>query len=401
MKVNWVNIPEVLFFQEGPGVRKWQFKDKGVKLLNGGNINKGKLNLSSTKLYLSEEEAYGKYNHFLADEGDLIFACSGVVVDNFHNKITFVKKEHLPLCMNTSTMRFKVLDESIIDIVYVKYYLQTRLFSGQLRRLITGSAQLNFGPSHIKKIKIPLPSLSEQKRIAGILDAADSYRQKTKALIAKYDALTQSLFLDMFGDPITNPLGWDMFTNDDINIKIVDCPHSTPKYVDSISNYPCIRTSEIKNGSIEWKSMKYLNKENHIERIARLEPLEDDLIFGREGLVGEIALIPKNISISLGQRVMLFRVNKKIILPLFYHALIMSNGIQQKIKSKTIGATVKRINIKDVKLIELPVPPLTLQNQFADRVAVIEKQKALAQDSLVQAEDLFNSLLQKAFKGEL
>ena len=83
---NWkeVLIPEVLFFQEGPGVRNTQFRESGVKLLNVGNINNGVINLSSTKTHLSEEEAFGKYSHFLVDEGDLLIACSGIIVENFH-----------------------------------------------------------------------------------------------------------------------------------------------------------------------------------------------------------------------------------------------------------------------------------------------------------------------------
>ena len=98
---------DVLFFQEGPGVRKWQFKQEGVKLLNGGNINNNTINLSSTKHYLSEDEAYNKYKHFLIDEGDLLIACSGITINTFYKKIAFIKRKDLPLCLNTSTMRFK------------------------------------------------------------------------------------------------------------------------------------------------------------------------------------------------------------------------------------------------------------------------------------------------------
>ena len=92
------SLHDLLFFQEGPGVRNWQFKDKGVKLLNVRNINNNKINLDATSVYISEEEAYGKYSHFLADAGDLVIASSGIVVENFHNKIAFIKEEHLPLC---------------------------------------------------------------------------------------------------------------------------------------------------------------------------------------------------------------------------------------------------------------------------------------------------------------
>jgi type I restriction enzyme S subunit len=144
-KKGWelVKLGEVVFFQEGPGVRNFQFKTSGVKLLNVGNINNGNLNLDATKIFISEEEAYGKYKHFLIDEGDLLIASSGIVVDNFHNKVTWADKEHLPLCLNTSTIRFKSLDKNILDIRFFSFFLKTRLFSNQLSKLITGSAQLN------------------------------------------------------------------------------------------------------------------------------------------------------------------------------------------------------------------------------------------------------------------
>ena len=201
-------ISDIYFYQEGPGVRKWQFTNEGVKLLNVGNINNGRIDLSSTKVNISEKEAFGKYSHFLIDEGDLLIACSGIVVDNFHNKIAFVNKENLPLCLNTSTMRFKQLPEKKGELTYLKYFLQTNHFKDQLSKLITGSAQLNFGPSHIRKIEIPLPSLAAQQKIAAILDKADELLQYNQQLIAKYDALRQSLFLDMFGDPVRNEKDW-------------------------------------------------------------------------------------------------------------------------------------------------------------------------------------------------
>ena len=112
VSMSWesVKIPDVLFFMEGPGVRNTQFTTHGVKLLNVGNINDGLLNLDATKKFISEKEAFGKYKHFLVEDGDLLIASSGIVVDNFHNKITWAKAEDLPLCMNTSTIRFKSLD---------------------------------------------------------------------------------------------------------------------------------------------------------------------------------------------------------------------------------------------------------------------------------------------------
>src|SRR5690625_5399460 len=111
-------------YQEGPGVRKRQYKQDGVKLLNVANLQKGKVDLSTSERYISKEEAYGRYEHFLVDEGDLIIASSGIQISYFEEKMGFITKKHLPLCMNTSTIRFKTLNEKILNIRYFMYLLK-------------------------------------------------------------------------------------------------------------------------------------------------------------------------------------------------------------------------------------------------------------------------------------
>ena len=170
MKKTWVNIPDVLFFQEGPGVRNTQYTKKGVKLLNVANLVDGKVDLSTSDRYISEEEAYGKYKHFLCDAGDLIVASSGIKVEYIDKKMGFIEKSMLPLCMNTSTIRFKVLDKNKLHIRYFMYYLKSQNFKGQLAGEITGSAQLNYGPSHLKKMKMPLVDIAVQNEIVHQMD---------------------------------------------------------------------------------------------------------------------------------------------------------------------------------------------------------------------------------------
>jgi len=106
--------------------------------------------------------------------------------------------------MNTSTIRFKP-KKDISDLCYLRHWIDGPEFREQISRLVTGSAQQNFGPSHLRSIQITLPSLSEQRRIAAILDKADALRLKRKQSLDVVDGLTQSIFLEMFGDPVTNP----------------------------------------------------------------------------------------------------------------------------------------------------------------------------------------------------
>jgi type I restriction enzyme S subunit len=167
-------LSEFYWYQEGPGVRKHQFTTSGVKLFNGTNIQNSRINLFNTETHVSSEEAEGAYSHFLADAGDLVIACSGISVDKFDEKIAFIKKEHLPLCMNTSTMRFKVKEDADACLTFLQYFMMSPFFKNQIRRQITGSAQLNFGPSHVGKCFIAMPSLAEQKKISALLSLADN-----------------------------------------------------------------------------------------------------------------------------------------------------------------------------------------------------------------------------------
>lgn len=174
-----VPLSEAFWFQEGPGVRKWQFTPSGVKLLNVGNIEKdGSINLAKTDRHVSLEEAQGKYKHFLVDEGDLVIASSGISFDVdglLRTRGGFVEKEHLPLCMNTSTIRFKAV-EGKSSLRYLQAWINSSGFRSKITRLVTGSAQQNFGPSHLRQLTIPLPPLVDQNRFCRI--AARIERQK-------------------------------------------------------------------------------------------------------------------------------------------------------------------------------------------------------------------------------
>jgi len=186
-------LPEISWFQEGPGVRTSQFTPTGIKLLNGTNIYKGKLILDSTNRFISEREAFGPYSHFLVDDGDILIASSGITIDKFEEKISFAKKEDLPLCMNTSTIRFKVKGENI-DALFLYYFLMSKKFKDQIGAWATGSAQLNFGPSHLDKIEIYLPKeKAEQTAIATILFDIDAEIKKLESQLTKYQNIKQGM----------------------------------------------------------------------------------------------------------------------------------------------------------------------------------------------------------------
>jgi type I restriction enzyme S subunit len=188
-----VNLPEYCWFQEGPGLRKWQFTRKGMKVINVTNLqSSGILDLEKTDRHITLKEFQNNYRHFEIDEGDFVMASSG----NSYCKTSVVRKIDLPLMMNTSVIRFKALDG--IDTGYMEHYLRSRYFKDQIDLLITGGAQPNFGPYHLRRVFIPLPpTIKEQKAIAQILSDMDeelqALRRKREKMVGVKEGMMQEL----------------------------------------------------------------------------------------------------------------------------------------------------------------------------------------------------------------
>lgn len=186
-------LSEIIWFQEGPGLRNWQFRNKGLKVINVTNLQEyGYLDLDKTDRHISIEEFEKMYKHFLIDDGDVVMASSG----NSYCKTSVVRKRDLPLLMNTSVIRFKPLGG--LDYYFMLIYLKSHFFKNQIDFLITGGAQPNFGPAHLRKIIIPLPkNQNEQRAIAQIFTDMDTEIESLERKRDKYRAIKQGMMQEL------------------------------------------------------------------------------------------------------------------------------------------------------------------------------------------------------------
>ncbi len=394
MKQGWEikKLPDVVWFQEGPGVRKHQYTTSGIKLLNVANLVNGQINLSTSDRYISEEEAYGRYKHFLADEGDLILASSGIQVEYIEKKMGFVRKEHLPLCMNTSTIRFKSIDTERLHISFFMYFLKSDYFKLQLYKLITGIAQLNFGPLHLKQILIPVPPLPVQEQIVSELDLLSGIIEKKREQLKELDALAQSIFYDMFGDPITNEKGWEVKKLGEV---CKTTSGGTPSK--GQSNYydggtiPWLRSGEV-NKMYIYDTELFITEEGLENSSAKWFP-EDTVVIAMYGAtVGQVGILRKRMTTN--QAICGILPNETFI-PIYLFHFLQSNK-EEYIKMASGGAqpNISQNIIRDTTII---TPPLPLQHQFASKIEAIERQKELIKQSISETEILFNERMQHYF----
>jgi type I restriction enzyme, S subunit len=283
-----------------------------------------------------------------------------------------------------------------INNEYLLYFL--RCNEKEIADKGTGSTFKAITQKHLKELKIPLPSLGVQRRIAGILDAADLLRQKDKALISKYNELTQSLFLEMFGDPAKNLKKFKVLKLIDVIDLITYGLTVRPKYYKT--GIPLISAREIKTGIMEIRNSPKICKTDFENLSPKGKPKNGDILFSKTGSIGNCAEVKTDIDFAITQNVA--RISfKKIINIKFSYYYLQSSYIQTLCKVRAKGNAVKDLQLGELKKFAFLVPPIQLQNQFAERVEAIEKQKAQAEAGLLLSEDLFNSLLQRAFKGEL
>lgn len=281
------------------------------------------------------------------------------------------------------------------DEVYLYYYLKS--IKQKLIRLGVGGAQPNISGGLIKRVKIPLPPLAEQKRIAKILDQADQLRQLNQQILAEYDALTKSLFLDMFGDLVNNQKGWKYDKFGSIFKSLRYGTSSPPIYQEE--GIPFIRATNVKGGYVALKGMTYISIEE-AKKIAKCKLKESDLIIVRSGAnTGDCCRIPKQYIGAYGGFDIIIEIEEPY--STFYNFLLNTKAGKAVLEPLSRRAGQPHLNSKQLTTLPVMVPPIALQNKFAQKIKNIEAQKAKAQAALDASEDLFNNLLQKAFKGEL
>jgi len=402
---DWPSLPltQAFWFQEGPGVRNWQFTTSGIKLLNVANIEKGgTLNLEKTDRHLDETEVAKKYSHFLVDAGDLVIASSGISFDDdglLRTRGAFVRAEQLPLCLNTSTIRFKAID-GVSDLRFLRLWLNGREFRSQITKLVTGTAQQNFGPSHLKATKITLPPLAEQRRIAEVLDRAEALRVKRRAALAQIDSLTQSLFLDLFGDPVSNPKKW---LNPTLGGLLAFQQYGPRFYNESYSadGIRIVRITDLsEEGVLDFSSMPRLVVSDEDREKYALRP--GDLIFARTGAtVGKVALIQPNDPPCIAGAYFITMRFKDSVVPIYARAVLTAPSVRAIVAKRSRQAAQQNFSGPGLRELPMPIPPIELQRDFARRVGAVEKLKTAQRASLAEMDALFASLQHRAFRGKL
>ena len=291
-----------------------------------------------------------------------------------------------------------------LDGGYLFHWVRSPRFVSDMVRLATGASYPAVSDRIVFDSKLPLPPLPEQRRIAEILDKADALRAKRRAALAELDSLTQSIFLDMFGDPATNPKGWPRRSLGDLIM--VGPQNGLYKPADYYgTGTPILRIDAFYDGAVTklatLKRVRVSLKEQELYALCEGE-IVINRVNSREYL-GKSALIPTlNETTVFESNMMRFDVDREILHPDYLIEYLQTQFVRTHILCSAKDAVNQSsINQQDVKAIPLVVPPPSMQRLFAQRVAASGRLKSSHDASSIELEALFTSLQHRAFREEL
>jgi len=349
----------------------------GMPFLTVTNMTKTGLDFKSCSRISTEEFIKAKLGNNSPKCGDLLFSKDGTV-----GKLWVVAQEEEFAVLSSIAIVRPISTE--IDVNYLKHYLSTKKAVGDLDRKKTGSALRRVILKDLKILKIPLPPLHEQKRIAAILDQADALRQKRQQALDHLNQLGQSIFYEMFGDPNTNPKGW------------VFRPLGELARNRDGDRVPLKKADRSKRNG----AYPYYGASGVIDNI------DDHLFDGEYLLLGEDGanLLARSSAIAfiaqgkfwVNNHAHVLEANGKASLE-FIRAFIESIDLTRYVT----GSAQPKLNQKQLNRIPIFCPPMELQEKFEGILDHLQVQKNVVKNDLEKLDTLFASLQQRAFKGEL
>lgn len=387
--------------QDGPfgsNLKSAHYVHSGVRVVRLQNIGPG--------FFVDRDQAFISSDHFQSlskhecRPGDVMLATLGDPILR-----AAILPESVGRALNKADCIQLRCDPKVASAEYVKHYLNSSLALTYANAMGHGQTRQRVNLSQLRELPVPLPSIDEQRRIAAVLDAADALRTKRRQALAKLDALTQSIFIDMFGDPVSNPMGW---RSDRTLSDVADIRSGITKGRDSrglaVYEVPFLAVVNVQDGFIVLDPLKSIAATK--DEIARYALTDGDILLTEGGdpdKLGRGAVWRSQIEVCIHQNhVFRVRVTDEGIRPDYLSRLLSSaRGKRYFLRMAKQTTGIASINMSQLKSFPLLEPPVALQDEFLERARAVAASKALLQRSSDELDDLFASLQQQAFRGEL
>ena len=388
-----VKLGEVCEILNGFAFKSLLYVNEGIRIIRITNVQKGYIEDSDPKYYPIEYR--NSIEKYILKENDLLMSLTGNV-----GRVGLISKTMLPAALNQRVACLRTID-SLISKEYVFQFLNSDLFEQSAIRSSNGVAQKNLSTDWLKKVEITYPSVEQQKLITSTLNLIERLICCRKEQNKKLNELAKSRFNEMFGDPVLNEMGWEKHRLSKLTLKIGS--GATPRggresYVNE--GIALIRSMNVYDGKFIFKDLAYLTNVQ-AEKLNNVIVESDDVLLNITGAsVSRCCIVPQIIlPARVNQHVSIIRCKKHLLSPIFLNQLLITSefkSLLQKI-GESSGATRQAITKNQIEELTIPLPPLSLQKEFADFVAQVDKSQLAIQKSLEELETLKKSLMQEYF----
>lgn len=392
MREGWEykKLGEVCNILNGYAFKSSKYTNSGTRIIRITNVQKGYV-IDNDPKYYSDDDIKNLTQYSLR-EGDLVMSLTGNV-----GRVGMLQKSMLPAALNQRVACIRTKSDEI-SLNYLFHLFNSDVFERAAIRSARGIAQLNMSTEWLKEHTIPLPPKSTQLAIVSELDKIKELIRLKKEQLKDFDNLAQSIFYEMFGDPVENDKGWEVMKLKEIVSDDCSISYGIVQPGDGLENgVPVVRPVDMTETFISRQGLKNTTKEIS-DSYKRTILKGDEILMCVRGTTGLVAMASpelKGCNVTRG------------ITPIecgpscnkwFIYYQISNPSIQQHIAEYTRGITLKQINMKDVREIPLCLPPLHLQQLFANRIEQIEHQKAEVQKAIADLETLLASRMQYWFE---
>lgn len=367
-----------------PSTAKSEYWDGGViPWLQSGCCQN--CDVDKTEKYITQE-GYDNSSTRMMPLNTVMIALTGATA----GKVGYLKFE---ACGNQSITGILPCDS--INQRYLFYYLLS-----QREKILTdcvGGAQAHISQGYVKNIKVPVLSLSEQEKIVEVLTKLSDVISKRQGEINALDNLIKARFVEMFGNPVSNPFKWKKKTLKEVCVKLNDGTHFSPESFES-GDYKYITAKNIKLSGFDFTNITYVPEKVHRPIYDRCNPEVGDVLYIKDGATTGIAMVNTlEEEFTLLSSVALLKQDRAVMNGYFLTALLNNEEMYLDIRNNMGGAAITRLTIAKLNAIKVVVPPIELQNQFADFVNQVDKSKVAVQKALNETQLLFDSLMQEYF----
>jgi len=392
MIIRKVRIGDVCAIKGGYAFKSTEFIKIGIPVVKITNIVDKSIVFDENSDYLPVMYI-DKYADYKVEKGDVLIALSGATTGKYgmynHDKSALLNQRVAKI----------TADPNFLDTKYLFYYMSQ--LQDKVLYKASGVAQPNISADEISNFTIALPPIEIQKKIINMLDKAQELIDKRKAQIEALDQLRQSVFLEMFGDPYRNPKNWPIGTIKDITLKT---QYGTSKKAnENKGKYPILRMGNITyNGLIDFNDMKYVDLDD--SEVEKYLVHKGDLLFNRTNskeLVGKTAVYREEKPVAYAGYLIKLIPNENA------NSEFISGYLNSKYGKALLYSMAKNIvgmaniNAEELTRVKIYIPPRDLQDKFASIISNILKKRELLCKGLDLLEENFNSLMQRAFNGEL